>query len=84
MPKKVKITEAGISDFFKSFFRAKADGKEKAWIDTLEKKNSELAAIWKDYDDVVARNTKRSIERLKSIGADTSELDAFAKKYNIK
>ena len=84
MPKKIKITEAGISDFFKSFFRAKADGKEKAWINNLEDKSPELADIWKDYDDVVAQNTKRHIELMKSIGADTSHWDTFAKKYNIK
>ncbi|MEY3677915.1 MAG: hypothetical protein RI924_56 [Bacteroidota bacterium] len=45
--------------------------------------DSELGEVWKDYDDVVAKNTKRSIERLKSIGADTSHWDTFAKKYGI-
>ena len=48
MAKKIKITEAGISDFFKSFFRAKADGKEKAWLNSLNDKSPELADIWKN------------------------------------
>jgi hypothetical protein len=83
MSKKIIITEGGIADFFKSFFQAKADGKEKVWIDSLEKKSPELADAWKDYDDTVAQNTKRHIERMKAIGADTSHWEKFAKKYNI-
>jgi hypothetical protein len=84
MRKKIKITEAGIYDFFKSFFRAKAAGKEKDWINSLEKKSPELADIWKDYDDVVAKNTKRHIEIMKSIGADTSHWEKFAKERGIE
>jgi hypothetical protein len=84
MPKKIKITEAGISDFFKSFFRAKADGKEKAWMNSLEKKSPELADIWKDYDESLANSMRVQKAAMDKLGLDSSHIDDFTKKRGIK
>ena len=51
MRKKILVREAGLVDFFKSFFQAKADGKESQWLQRLRKADPDLADIWKDYDD---------------------------------
>ncbi len=84
MAKKIKITEAGIADFFKSFFRAKADGKEKAWLNSLNDKSPELADIWKNYDDAVTKGLRVQKAAMEKLGLDSSHIDAFAKGRGIK
>jgi hypothetical protein len=84
MAKKIKITEAGIADFFKSFFRAKADGKEKAWLNSLNDKSPELADIWKNYDDTVTKGLIVQKTAMEKLGLDSSHIDAFAKGRGIK
>ncbi len=82
MPKKIKITEAGISDFFKSFFRAKADGKEKVWIDSLEKKSPEFADIWKDFDELIAKNMADRKKIMQKYGGESQYLANYLKSIN--
>jgi hypothetical protein len=82
MPKKIKITEAGISDFFKSFFRAKADGKEKAWIGSLEDKSPELADIWKDFDELIAKNMADRKKMMQKYGGESQYLANYLKSIN--
>jgi hypothetical protein len=84
MSKKIKITEAGLSDFFKSFFRAKSDGKESEWLFSLRSKSPELADIWKDYDDTLSKNTNFQKKLMQKYGADTRYLDDFSKKFGVK
>lgn len=82
MPKKIKLTEAGISDFFKSFFRAKADGKEKEWIDSLENKSPELADIWKDYDSLITKQMIARKQMMQKYGGESQYLANYLKKIN--
>lgn len=84
MPKKIKITESGLMGFFKSFFRAKSDGKESEWISALRAKSPELADIWKDYDDELSKTTAWNRQMMLKYGGDTKNLDDFQKKYGIK
>lgn len=85
MPKrKILVKEAGLVDFFKSFFSAKSKGKESEWLQRLRKVDPKLADIWADYDDAVSNSMavqKRSLERL---GLDTSHIDKVIKKYGLK
>ena len=85
MRKKIKITEAGLMGFFKSFFRAKADGNESEWLSSLRSKSPELADIWQDYDDKLSKSTAWNRQMMmKYGGGDTKHLDDFQKKYGIK
>lgn len=79
MAKKIKITEEGISGFFKSFFRAKADGKEKAWIDSLEDKSPELADIWKDYDELITKQMLDRKKMMQKYGGESQTLANYLK-----
>jgi hypothetical protein len=84
MRKKILVKEAGLIDFFKSFFRAKAKGNESEWLQRLRKANPELADVWVDYDDKLSKqmwNQKRNLEKL---GIDASHVDAIIKKYGLK
>ena len=51
MRKKILVRESGLMDFFKSFFQAKADGRESQWLQRLRKADPDLADVWSDYDD---------------------------------
>ena len=37
MSKKILVKESGIGNFFRSFFQAKADGRESDWLKRLRK-----------------------------------------------
>jgi hypothetical protein len=84
MRKKIKITEAGLMGFFKSFFRAKSDGKESEWLSSLRSKSPELADIWTDYDDKLSKDIAFQRQMMQKYGGDTKHLDDFQKKYGIK
>lgn len=82
--KKILVKEAGLVDFFKSFFKAKSNGNESEWLGKLRKANPELADIWKDYDNSLSKsmwNQKRNMEKL---GMDTTSIDTMIKKYGLK
>jgi hypothetical protein len=84
MSRRILVKEAGLMNFFKSFFKAKSVGNESEWIQQLRKVDSDLADIWSKYDktlDTGARAQKASLEKL---GLDTSHIDDFMKKYDIK
>ena len=48
MSKRILVKEAGLMDFFKSFFQAKVDNKESQWLSKLRKADPDLADIWSD------------------------------------
>jgi hypothetical protein len=79
MSKRILVKEAGIADFFKSFFKAKLDNKESQWLSKLRKADPKLADIWTDYD--IAMNKSMQVQRdiLKRRGLDTSKIDDFLK-----
>jgi hypothetical protein len=84
MRKKILVKEAGLIDFFKSFFSAKAKGKESEWLKRLRRANPELADTWIEYDDALSRqmwNQKRNLEKL---GIDASHIDKMIAKYGLK
>lgn len=56
MSKKILVKEAGLVDFFKSFFAAKSKGKESEWLQRLRKADPKLADVWKGYDDALSRS----------------------------
>lgn len=84
MSKRILVKEAGLMNFFKSFFNAKADNKESEWLAKLRKVDPNLADIWSDYDKSLTRsivNQKRNLEKL---GIDASHIDTIIKKYGLK
>lgn len=82
MSKRILVKEAGVIDFFKSFFRAKADGKEKAWINNLEDKNAELADIWKDFDELITKNMADRKKMMQKYGGESQYLANYLKSIN--
>ena len=84
MGKKILVKEAGILDFFKSFFQAKADGRESQWLQRLRKADPDLADKWSDYDDKLSQSMQQQKRDLQSLGLDTSKVDAMIKKYGLK
>lgn len=84
MSKKILVKEAGIMNFFKSFFKAKADNKESEWIGKLRKADPELADVWSDYDKALTKNMVNQSNMLKRRGLDSSHIDSIIKKYGLK
>lgn len=84
MRKKILVKESGVLDFFKSFFQAKADGRESQWIQRLRKADPDLADKWSDYDDKLSKSMQQQKRDLQSLGLDTTKVDAMIKKYGLK
>ena len=76
--------ESALTNFFKSFFKAKADGKESDWLAALRKTDPKLGDIWTDYDKSITQSYKTQRDILKRRGLDTTDLDAYIKKYGLK
>lgn len=84
MPKKILVKEAGLIDFFKSFFSAKSKGKESEWLQRLRKANPDLADVWVDYDKALSDNMFTQKRELEKLGLDASHIDKIIKKYGLK
>jgi hypothetical protein len=84
MRKKILVKEAGLVDFFKSFFQAKADGRESQWLQKLRKADPDLADVWSDYDDKLSKSMYQQKAMLQKYGLDTSKVDSMIKKYGLK
>lgn len=84
MSKKILVKESGLMNFFKSFFKAKADGNESEWLQKLRKADPDLADIWADYDKSLSNSVKVQKAAMDKLGLDSSHIDAFSKKYGIK
>ena len=84
MSKRILVKEAGLIDFFKSFFKAKADNKESQWLAKLRKADPDLADIWSDYDKSLSKSMQTQRDILKRRGLDTSHIDTIIKKYGLK
>ena len=61
MPKKILVRESSFIDFVKSFFKAKSQGKEAKYIQTIRKYDSALADTWAKFD----KGTDDQLEGLK-------------------
>ena len=84
MSKRMLVKESGLVNFFKSFFKAKADGKESEWLQRLRKVDPKMADVWTDYDDTLSAATRQQKKDLESLGIDASHIDQYIKKYGIK
>ena len=84
MRKKILVKEAGIIDFFKSFFSAKSKGTESDWLKRLRKANPKLADVWTDYDNSVSKSMYQQKRDLEGLGLDASHIDTIIKKYGLK
>jgi hypothetical protein len=84
MSKRILVKEAAFIDFLKSFFKAKSDGKETQWIDSVKNKNQKLGQVWQDYDTAIDKQWNTFHKILKSRGIDTKDTEEFMKKYGIK
>jgi len=84
MPKKLRITEAGLIQLFKTWFSSKLKGKEETVYDKLVKANPEVGKAWKDLEQSIIDSLKITYNIRKKNGRDTSELESIAKKMGIK
>jgi hypothetical protein len=84
MSKRILVKEAGLLDFFKSFFKAKSQGTESEWLQRLRKSDPKLADIWTNYDDALSNSMATQYKVLKSSGLDTTHIEKFMKQYGIK
>jgi len=51
MRKKILVKEAGFVDFVKSFFKAKAKGREDKAIETIKKYDKNLGDAWEKWNN---------------------------------
>jgi len=58
MSRKILVTESGLMNFFKSFFKAKADNKESEWLQKLRRVDPKLADVWSDYDKSLSNSMR--------------------------
>jgi hypothetical protein len=77
--RRILVKEAGLMNFFKSFFNAKANNKESEWLTKLRKADPDLADIWSDYDKSMNKSMQTQRDILKRRGLDTSKIDDFLK-----
>jgi hypothetical protein len=84
MSKRILVKEAGLMDFFKSFFQAKANGNESKWLQRLRKADPDLADVWAKYDKTLSNSMRVQKAAMDDLGLDSSHIDAFTKKYGIK
>ena len=84
MSKRILVKEAGLMDFFKSFFQAKANGNESEWLQRLRKADPDLADVWSDYDKSLSNSMRVQKAAMDKLGLDSSHINNFTKKYGIK
>lgn len=84
MPKKLRITEAGLIQLFKTWFSSKLKGNEETVYDKLVKANPEIGQAWKDLEQSIIDGIKERYAILKKNGIDTSNVEALAKKMGVK
>jgi hypothetical protein len=84
MSKRILVKEAGLINFFKSFFKAKANGDESEWIQKLRKADPKLADIWSNYDRALSNDMKAQKAAMDRLGLDSDHIDDFVKQYGIK
>lgn len=84
MSNKILVKEAGLKDFFRSFFSAKSKGKEGEWLQSLRKADTKLADIWVNYDKSLSKSMFQQKRDLESLGIDASHVDTIIKKYGLK
>jgi hypothetical protein len=82
--RKILVKEAGLMNFFKSFFNAKANNKESEWLAKLRKADPNLADVWSDYDKSLTKSMIQQRDMLKRRGLDSSGVDTIIKKYGLK
>lgn len=81
--KRILVKEAGLLDFFRSFFRAKSQGKEKEYISKMRKVSPELADAWSDWDskaDDLLITIKNNYLRM-NMPDKAAKIDALIAKY---
>ena len=84
MAKRMLVKESALINFFKSFFKAKADGNESEWLRKLRKADPDLADVWSNYDDALTNSMRVQKDAMVKLGLDSSHIDAFVKKYGLK
>jgi hypothetical protein len=50
MSKRILVKESSFFDFIKSFFKAKSQGKEEKFIQTIKNYDPELADVWAKWN----------------------------------
>jgi hypothetical protein len=86
---KQRLLEVNLFDkLFKTFLKAKAEEKESEWLQTLRKKDPELADIWHDWDDKLSVLMRTNASVLKQRGLEDSDaakdVEDMIKRYGIK
>jgi hypothetical protein len=84
MSKKILVKEGALGKFLQSFFIAKANGKDDEFIDKIYDVSPEVAKMWDNLSNTIDSNVAKEYNWLKSRGYDTSYMDDFIKKHNIK
>ncbi len=83
MSKKILVKEGAFTKFLQSFFIAKAQGKDKQFINKLDKVSPKVAKVWDDLNNTINSDIVKQYKYLKSKGFDTSALDDYIKSNNI-
>jgi len=83
MPKRILVRESSFINFLKSFFKAKSDGKEDQWINSVKKQDANLGKVWQDYNDSVDQKWNTIYNVMKKRGIDTSDIENDMKKRGV-
>lgn len=83
MRKRLLVKEAGLVDFFKSFFAAKAAGKDDKFISGLEKADAELAASIEKLNNTLDANMIQLYHAYRKKGLKTDKIVAYLKQHGI-
>ena len=84
MRKRILIKESSFVDFLKSFFKAKVDGTEDKWLNSVKKKDSELGRVWQNYNDAVDQKWNTIYSVMKKRGIDTTSVIKHMKDRGVK
>jgi hypothetical protein len=84
MSKKILVKESGFVKFLQSFFISKAKNKEDEFIDKMHDVSPQVAKMWSNLSNTIDSNVAKEYNWLKSRGYDTSYMDDYIKKNNIK
>ena len=83
MSKRILVKESSFINFLKSFFKAKSDGKEDQWINSVKKQDANLGQVWQKYNDSVNRTWNTMYAVMKKRGIDTTDIENDMKNKGV-
>lgn len=81
MSKKMLVEVNLLSKLFGAFFKAKEDGKEDEFKNSLRSKDAELGKVWDKWDSDMEQTLLATKRALQAHKLDTKKIDTLLAKY---